>query len=141
MDGDQQRRAEHERRGVERERLTGADAEHQRGRERRAEQEGEVGHRLRQRAGVLDHRLGHGLREQARVRGLEERLRRPERRLDHHQLPDLHRAAEDQRGQQRVQPGADQVGDNHDPVALQTVGPHAPEQQQQHERQRLRGEH
>ena len=47
--------------------------------------------------------LGHGLRQQAGVGGAEERLGGAEEGLDHHDVPDLDGAREDQRGQQRVQ--------------------------------------
>ena len=46
------------------------------------------------------------------------------------QLPDLHVAGEDQRGEQRVQREAHEVGHDHHPVARQPVGPHAADQQE-----------
>ena len=64
-----------------------------------------------------------------------------EQRLDHHELPDLDRAGEDQHRHQRVQAAPGQVGRDHDSVAGQPVGPHAAEQEQTDQRQRLGGEH
>ena len=141
MHAHQQQRAENERRSVERERLAGTNAQHERGGEQRPDQEGQVRGRLAQRLGVLDAGLGHGLRDQARVRGLEERLGGAEPGLDQDDVPEPHGAGENEHGQRRVKRGARQVGGDHDPVAGQAIRPHAAEQQQHHERQRLRSEH
>jgi hypothetical protein len=48
-------------------------------------------------------------------------------------VPDLDRAAEDQRGEQRVQGEAHEVGHDDHPVAGQAVGPHAADEQKGHE--------
>jgi hypothetical protein len=140
-DFQQQQRTDQERGGVERKRLTGADAEHQRRRQRRADHDREVRHRLGQRGRLLDHRLGHRLRDQACVGRLEERACGAEQRLDHDQLPDPDRAGEDQHRDRHMQRRADRVGRDHDPMARQAVGPDAAEQHQRDHRQRLRGEH
>ena len=141
MNAQQKQRAEHEGRGVERERLARTDPEHDDGRERRPDQEREVCGRLGQRASVLDHVLWHGLRQQAAVGGLEERLGGAERSLDHHDLPNLNRAGEDQCGQKCMQARAREVGDDHDPVARQPVRPHAAKQDQRHQGQGLGPQH
>ena len=66
---------------------------------------------------------------------------RAEQRLDRDQLPDLDGAREDQRGQQRVQREAHEIGHDHHAVARQPVGPHAAEQQECDQRQARRREH
>ena len=73
----QQQRAEHERGGVEGERLARADPEHERRGERRARSgtRGSTIDSVSARASWISV-LGHGLREQAGVGGLEERLAR-----------------------------------------------------------------
>ena len=137
--GTRPRRGTSPRRG---ERPAGARPEHERGRQRRA---GELGRPSRscrrRRLGLLDLVLGHGLRHQPGVGRAEERLGRAEQRLDHDDLPDLDGAGEDQHRQQRVQREAHEVGDDHHPVARQPVGPHAADQQEADERQRVRREH
>ena len=85
--------------------------------------------------------LGHGLRHQPVVGRAEERLGGAEQRLDHDELPDLDAAGEDQRRQQRVQREAHEVGHDHHAVARQAVGPHAAEQEEADQRQRVRREH
>ena len=94
------------------------------------EQERHVRRRFGQRSGVLDQRLGNGLREQAAVSGLEERLRGAEQRLDHDDLPYPGRAREYQHRECRVQQRTDRVGRDHDPMARNAVRPHAADEQQ-----------
>ena len=129
-----------ERRRVERERPARADAEHERGRQRRARELRDGLHDRGRRVGLLQHRLGHGLRHEPRERGPEERLRGAEHGLDDHDVPDLDGAGEDQRRQQRVHRRADQIRGQHHAVARQPVRPHAAEQQAADERDRVRGE-
>ena len=134
---DQEGGRDEERRGVEREREAGADPEHERGGERRA---GELGDRL--------DRAERGLRRsgsapsapsaapgRCRPGGRTPRPRRQPASITR-EVPDLDGAGEDQRGEQRVQREADQVGDDHHPVARQAVGPHPADQQEPDERER-----
>ena len=96
---------------------------------------------VRQRLRLLDLLRRHRARQQTGVGGAEERLGRAEQRLDHHEMPDLHHVGEDQGGQQPVQRGAHEVGGDHQAGARQPVGPDAADQQERHERERLRAEH
>lgn len=137
----EQRGADDEGERVEQECLPGADAEHERGRERRTDQHGQVVGRLGQRGRVEDQRLGHRLRDQPRVRRLEERPAGAERGLYQDELQDRDAAREDQDRDGQVQPGPDCVGREHDLLARQPVGPHPAEQHQRDHRQRLRRQH
>jgi hypothetical protein len=74
----QERGGDDERRGVGGERPAGAEAQHQRGGQRGADELRQRLERARRRTGRLDHRFGHGLGHQAGVRGPEERLGGPE---------------------------------------------------------------
>ena len=138
---EQERGGDEERRGVDRERRAGPDAEHEHGRQRRAGELGDGLDRAERRLRRLDLALRHRLRDQPGVGGPEERLGRAERRLDQRDRPDLDVAGEDQRGQQRVQPEAHEVGHDHHAVPRQPVGPHAADQQEADERERVRREH
>ncbi len=140
MHAHRQQRADDKRRGVERERLAGPDAEHEQRGQSGSDEERQVRHRLGDRFRVLKQLRRHGLRDQPGVRRLEEGLREPEQNLDHDELPDRERPREDQRREQRVQHRAGHVGGDDDSLPGQSVGPDAAEQQQRHKRERLRSE-
>jgi hypothetical protein len=97
--------------------------------------------RPERRLGRLDLLLGNRLRHEAGVRGAVERLGGPECRLDHGDVPDLDGAGEDQRGQERVQREADEVGRHDDQVPGQPVRPHAADEEEADERHGVGGEH
>jgi hypothetical protein len=92
-------------------------------------------------AGRLDLVLRHGLRDEPGERRAEERLGGAEAGLDHGDVPDLDFAREDQGGEQRMEAEADQVGGDDHEVARQPVGPHAADEQEAHERDRVAREH
>ncbi len=140
MDPHRQQRTDDEGRRVEGERLARTDAEHEQRGDRGPDEERQVRHRLGDRLGVLEQGRGHGLGNEAGVRGLKERLRAAEQDLDHDEFPDRQRPREDERSKQRMQCRARQVGGDDDPLPRQTVSPHSAEEQQGDERERLRAE-
>ena len=75
-----------------------------------------------------------------RGRRPEERLGDTEQDLDRDQLPDRHRAGEDQHGEEPVKPEPDQVGDDHQAVAGKPVSPDPADHQEGHQGDRVRGE-
>ena len=81
-------------------------------------------------------RLGHGLRDQPRVRRLEERLRGAVEQADDDHVPDLYDAEGDQQREGPVQEASGAVGDDHDQLARQPVGDDAADQEQEDQRQR-----
>ncbi len=129
--------ADQERRRVQREGLAGPEPEHEYGAERRTDEDGQVLTGGRQRTGLLHQLLRRGLGDKPRVGGLKEGAAGPEQRLDDHHLGDRRPAGEDQDGEHRVQRRARQIAHDHDPVTRETIGPHAAEQQQQDQWQRL----
>ena len=137
----QQRRAEQKCGRVEHESLPSAHGEDERGAQRGADQDGHVLGDRGQRPRILEKGFRDGLGQQAGIGGLEEGSGGPEQRLDHHHLKNRRSTGENQRGQDTVQSGTGEVGDDHDPVAGQSVGPDAPEQDQHDEGKRLRGQH
>jgi hypothetical protein len=56
-------------------------------------------------------------------------------------VPDRDRSREDQHRQQRVQPGAHEVGHDHHAMAREAVGQHAADQQEAHQREGVGREH
>jgi hypothetical protein len=138
---DQERRTDQERGRVDRHRGAGAEDHDQRARHCRAEHVAGVLRQPDQRVRLLQlggrHQRGG---EAARGRA-EERLERAVERRQRDQVPELGAAAQQQRGGDRLDDRATDVGDQHQAAARDPVGPHARGKDQERHRQHLRREH
>ena len=81
-------------------------------------------------------RCSDGLRNDSACSREEERRAQPVDCAEHHQLPDLGVAAQEEDRDQALRRAADHVRENHHPVARKPVGPDSAGQQEDHRRER-----
>ena len=119
----------------------GTDRDHEQPAERRTEHRPDVLREAHQRVRLLQV-LGPGdLRDEAARGRPEERLEGPVDGDERDQHPQLGGARQQQRGDHRLHDHPSEIGHEHEPSAGQAVCPDACRQDQQGEREGLRGEH
>ncbi len=79
------------------------------------------------------------LRRHGRRRRIEQRIRSPEERREHDELPDLERAEHDQGRDHRDRSATGRIGCEHRETARNPVDDHATNQEQKHCRKQPRG--
>ena len=81
------------------------------------------------------------LRNEAAGRRLEARIEHAVERGEGHDVPELGGVGQQQRGERRLHRAAPEVRHDHDVAAVQPVRPHSGGEDQDGERERLRGQH
>jgi hypothetical protein len=109
--------------------------------DRRPDDEGHAAREPEQRVRLLEPRRADRRRHDSGRRRLEEGLSGSVDRDQDREVPELGGAGEQQQGDRRLDDPADDVGDEHDQLPRQAVGPDSADEHKEDERENVRGEH
>ena len=127
------------RQGVEADRPARTQGRHHHAAQGGAQSHAEAVGQPSQSVGLLQVPGADGLGHEARLRRPKERLGGAAHELQDDQLPDRRLVGDEQPGHGRLADEAHDVGDQHHPLPREAVGPHAADQQKEHERNETGG--